>query len=143
MHRLIVGALSYLSPASNTLLETLIACRGHSRDATTFARNARYENRYVLYRQLKHDGLPPIRDLAAWIKVLLWLQDAEAGRTSLFRLALDGDDQPETCYRLVHRITGLTWVQAKREGFDLMLARFLDHCRERRSALREHHAMSA
>ena len=100
--RAIVGALGCFNgkPQSPSQVASLIGLR----------------TRFQLARALRREGLPPLEELAAWTRVLYWLQEAERTDASLFNLAQQAGIDPAIAYRLVHRTTGIRWVQARRAG---------------------------
>jgi len=81
-----------------------------------------------LARALRREGLPPLEELAAWTRILYWLLEAERSDTSLFILAQQTGIDPAVAYRLVHRTTGLRWVEARRAGLAAVVRRFRDRC---------------
>ena len=113
--RAIVGALGCFNgkPQSPSQVASLIGLR----------------TRFQLARALRREGLPPLEELAAWTRVLYWLQEAERTDASLFNLAQQAGIDPAIAYRLVHRTTGIRWVQARRAGLAAIVRRLRDQCR--------------
>lgn len=85
--------------------------------------------RFQLARALRREGLPPLEELSAWARVLYWLQEADRSDASLFQLAQQAGIDPAIAYRLVHRTTGLRWLEARRVGLTAIVRRFRARCR--------------
>ena len=82
----------------------------------------------LLARLLKRDGLPSLEDLAGWISVLNWVLGWEHRGASLFEQALTSGRDPATCYRLVKRITGATWITVRNHGSGWVVLQLRDRC---------------
>src|SRR5262249_40570483 len=79
-------------------------------------------------RLLKREGLPSLEDLAGWVSVLNWVLGWEQRGTSLFEQALTSNRDPATCYRLVKRITGATWITVRNHGSAWVVLQLRDRC---------------
>lgn len=90
--------------------------RGMLRDANAFARSLGLRDRHQLAYRLRQDGLPPLRSVAGWIRLALWVAEAELEGTSLCRAALCESQDPGIRYRTIRRLTGLQWSQVKARG---------------------------
>jgi YVTN family beta-propeller protein len=121
-----------LSTTSRAVLCTLGCRNGNGHSADEIAAWVGLPDRHHLYRSLRREGLPQLRQLAAWARVLYWLSEVEATGASLLELA--GRDRLDVAvaYRLVRRVTGMRWSQAKRQGLSGVLALFQEHCRHER-----------
>ena len=82
-----------------------------------------------LARILAHDGLPPLQELKAWIRIVGWVLEWEWERMSLCRSALNHDIDPAVCYRLVKRLTGASWTQVRTRGLAWTLLQLRERCR--------------
>ena len=128
---LLQASLPDLSPASRAVVSTLACRNGHAPTANEVATWVGLQNRYQLARLLRHDGLPPLEQLAGWTRVLYWLQEAEATGASLLRLAHRDGIDPAAAYRLVRRTTGMRWSEVRRAGLAVLMLRLRDRCRIR------------
>jgi YVTN family beta-propeller protein len=123
---LLQGALAHVSPASRAVLSTLGCRNGDAPSANEVAAWVGLRNRQQLARALQRDGLPPLERLAGWTRVLYWMLEAESTGMSLFQLARRDNEDPAVAYRLVRRVTGLRWSQARKAGVRRALSWFLD-----------------
>jgi hypothetical protein len=73
-------------------------------------------------------GLPPLHRLSGWITLLQWTWDRAENEVSLSQAALRAGREPAACYRLVRRITGMSWTNVRTAGPDWVVARFLEEC---------------
>ena len=126
---LLAGTLHWISPAARAAVEALVAAGGLSGGADVFARRLRLPNRHFLRRILASDGLPPLQDLGAWIRLLSWVFEWEQHGTSLGRSALAQGLDPAVCYRLVKRVTGAGWREVRSRGIASLLLNLRDRCR--------------
>lgn len=110
-------------------MSTLGCLNGNVSSARDVATWAGLRDRYQLARVLRRDGLPPLEELAGWTRVLYWMLEAESSGASLRQLAQREQSDPAVAYRLVQRVTGVTWSQAQRAGLSVTLL----HLRERRA----------
>ena len=123
-------ALPHLSVVGHTVLTALAGCRGRVASADALATLLGMANRYQLSRALRREGLPQLEELAGWVRTLTLLAEGQRTHQPLYRLALAAAENPPTCYRMIKRVTGRTWSQARADGFDLLLVRFVSRCRE-------------
>jgi len=128
-------ALPWLSPQGHAILGALIACEGRIGTAERFAHSAGFRSCHQVARLLDREGLPPIKELSAWIYTLARLLAWEASRISLCRSALWLAEDPGNCYRRVQHLCGVRWSEARAMGFDHMLVRFVQRCGKRTLSL--------
>jgi hypothetical protein len=125
---LLLGTLHWISPSSRRAV-TLLATYGKI-SASGLARSVGLRNRYQLARTLAHDGLPPLKALRTWVRLVLWMMEWERARVSLFRSAISHELEPATCYRAVKKTTGSTWNELRRMGgLSAVLMKLRDSCR--------------
>jgi hypothetical protein len=123
-------ALPHLSMVGHTVLTVLAPCSGRVPSADALAMVLGFANRFRLGRALRREGLPQLEELSGWLRVLSLLAEGERTRQPLYRLAMKAAENPPTWYRLIRRVTGRTWCQARAEGFDVLLVRFVRRCGE-------------
>jgi hypothetical protein len=129
VHTLIVCSLDWVSPATREVIDAVVAHRGClGRDADAFAERLGYRDRHQLARQIKREGLPPLQELAGWVRVLGWVSECQDERMALGRLALVGAHDPAAWYRTVERVTGLSWSRALEAGCALLVLRLREQC---------------
>lgn len=109
-------------------MKGLVAQKGYSGPAHQFALTVGMRSRFQLARVLEREGLPALEELAAWIRVLLWVAHWEASGTSLSRRALSEIRDPAVCYRTVERVTGVPWSKVRVRGFDWVLLTLVARC---------------
>jgi len=117
------------SPVGRAVLDHLAAVRGQIGSAQFFARRIGLDSRHQLHRRLLHDGLPPVDTLAAWVRILSWVTEAEKTGRSLYDITVRAALDPPTCYRTVTRITHEHWSTVCRNGSAWVLLRLIDECR--------------
>ena len=132
-HQIFV-ALPHLSDRLGGVVHTLVLKSGSMHSATRVARSVGLSSRFALARRLRREGLPALHELAAWVRMLGWVNDAEQGTGSLFAIATQYDSHPAECYRTVKRLTGLTWVELRALGASGTLRLFLRRCQAIRLA---------
>lgn len=125
----LLGAFRHLSDAGRQALQRLAETRGRVGRADFLAAAVGLRNRHQLARLLRREGLPQVEELAGWICVLNWIIEWEARQTPLFKLAISSHLPPPTCYRMVKRLTGVTWTQARHRGLAWVLFAFMRQCR--------------
>lgn len=113
-----------VSPSAERVVRALVAIRGSSGDANSFARSNGFRNRDHLRRTLSTDGLPCLEDLAGWIRLLGWVIDAETSGLALSREALRAGKNPCSYYRTVKRLTGRAWGEVRVLGSGWLLLQF-------------------
>ena len=124
------AALPHLSTRAQRVVH-VIQC-GTSRTVTSrrVAALLGLPSRFALGRMLRREGLPGVRELASWLDVLAWVILAERSSTPLFVIATRSHRSPAVCYRMVKRLTGLTWVALRARGSQWVLRLFIDRCQE-------------
>jgi DNA-binding beta-propeller fold protein YncE len=120
---LLEAALPDLSATSQAVVRTLACHNGAAPLAEDFAALVGEGDRFRLARALRRDGLPPLTELAGWTRVLYWMLESETTGRSLLQLAQREHVDPAVAYRLVRRLTGLRWSEARRSGPALALGR--------------------
>lgn len=132
---LLETALPRLSRNGRAVVGALGCFNGQPRSPSHVAALVGLRTRFQLARALRREGLPPFEELAAWTRVLYWLQEAERTGASLFHLARHAGIDPAVAYRLVLRTTDLHWVEARRAGLSAVARRLKDRYQtERRAA---------
>ncbi len=126
-HELCV-ALPHLSLRARVILDALLLTGGSIGSATKVAQRSGLPSRHALGRMLRRQGLPGLRELAAWISLLGWIILTERSKVPLFLIATHSHRSPAVCYRTVKRLTGLTWVQLKVRGSPWALRLFVARC---------------
>jgi len=124
-------AFPHLSFHARAILDALMLGGGCIGSTTAVAQRLGFPSRFALARMLRHQGLPGLRELGAWISLLRWLILAERSEAPLFIIATHSRRCPAVCYRTVKRLTGLTWVQLRERGSAWALRRFIARCRSR------------
>ncbi len=126
--KLLETALPRLSRSGRAVVGALGCFNGKPQSPSHVAALVGLRTRFQLARTLRREGLPPFEELAAWTRVLYWLQEAERTGTSLLHLARHARIDPAAAYRLFLRTTRLHWVEARRAGLAAVVLRFKDHC---------------
>ncbi len=133
LNGLLCGTLYWVSPAGRSVLDALAQCDGTFGSARFFAARLGLRDRHQLARTLVRDGLPPLQELAAWVRLLGWLLRSEERETALCRLALDVGADPAAYYRAVRRLTGANWSAVRRRGVAWLLDRLVEPCKREQS----------
>lgn len=128
--RALHSVLPTLSQRTRVILDALLTGDGSMGSVRAAAERMGLRNRFALARLLRADGLPPPRELADWVRMLLWVTDYERRPVSLFRLAIRYHRSPAVCYRTVKRLTGLRWTDVRARGVSWVLRTFLHRCTE-------------
>jgi len=123
------ASLPHLSFRTQAIVDALRLGGGSIGSAAEVARVLGLSSRFVLGRMLRGQGLPGLRELAAWISVLGWVMLAERSNASLFVIAIRSRRSPAVCYRMVKRLTGLTWLVLKAHGSAWVRGLFVKRCR--------------
>jgi len=126
---LLHGTIHWVSPSIRSVLDALAECGGVFGTAGFFAARLRFRDRHHLARALAREGLPPLQELAGWIRVLSWLLHWEQDEIALCRLAIEVGADPAAYYRTVKRLTGENWSAVRRRGVAWLLDRLVDRCR--------------
>ena len=121
-------SLPKLSFRARSILDALLLHGGPIGSEAEVAERVGLSSRFALGRMMRREGLPALPELAAWISVLSWIRNLEHSKVSLFALATHCGKSPATCYRVVRRLTGLTWTELKARGCCWALCLFLDRC---------------
>jgi DNA-binding beta-propeller fold protein YncE len=74
---LLQTALSGLSTDGRAVVSALGCFNGDTRSSGQVAALVGLRSRYQVARTLRREGLPPLEALAAWARILYWLQEAE------------------------------------------------------------------
>jgi len=125
---LLQTALPRVSPASRAVISTLGCLNGNTPSAHDMATWVGLRDRYQLARVLRRDGLPPLEDLTRWARVLYWMVEAESSGATLRQLAQRERLDPAAAYRLVHQVTGVPWLQARRAGVQAAVLQLRGRC---------------
>jgi hypothetical protein len=131
IHTILDTRLFWLSPVTRSVLAELVFSRGTYVDAPRLARSVGLPDRYRLAYALQRDGMPPLTTLANWIKIIVWLEEAEATGGSLCGAALSELNEPSARYRLVKHLTGVPWTTLKARGMVWLLELFASGCTRR------------
>ena len=121
-------ALPNLSENGRALLSVLGCLNGHPPCSKELAQWLGFHDRYQLARALRREGLPPLEVIGGWARTLYWMSEAETSGKSLRELAEREQIDPAVAYRLVRRVTGRRWSEARREGLAVTMLRFRDRC---------------
>jgi hypothetical protein len=124
----LLAAFPHVPHVGRHVMQTLAESRGRIGGADFVAARVGLRNRHQLARALRRDGLPQFEQLCAWICVMEWIAEWEHGQISLFKLASSTDLAPPTCYRMVKRLTGVTWTEARQRGLAWVLSEFSHSC---------------
>lgn len=131
MHSLAIllqSTLHWVSPHGRVALEVLAACGGVTGAAHAFAARVGLRSRHQLARLLMRDGLPAFETLAAWVRLLTWVEAWERAGTSLHRWADRAGTEPAVYYRAVKRLTGKPWSAVRGRGMLRLLRELRDRC---------------
>jgi DNA-binding beta-propeller fold protein YncE len=125
---LLQNALPGLSRVGRAVVSTLASRNGAAASANELAVSVGLRDRHQLARRLRRDGLPSLEQLTGWTRVLHWILEATASDTSLLQLARRDQLDPAVAYRLVRRVTGQRWSEARRAGLSTALIRLRNQC---------------
>lgn len=126
---LLHATLYWVSPNERPTIHAVAACRGVVASAELFAMGLGFRSRHQLARLLDGEGLPPLRELAAWTRLVNWLLAWDQAGTSLCRMAVETSADPAVCYRSVKRLTGLPWSTVRARGVPWVLIQLRGRCR--------------
>ena len=90
--------------------------------ADALAHQLGLSSRHALARHLRHIGLPPFRELHMWVRVLAMLGEADPAHQALSQLALRRGEDPASWFRLVRRLTGMSWSEVSAKGAPWLVA---------------------
>src|SRR6266540_1732537 len=133
------SALPRLSLRGQAILDGLLLSGGSIGTAEELAPHIGLRSRFQLARMLRHEGLPPMHELAAWTRVIQWLDRAESSGCSLCHLAFLCRKDPSAFYREVKRLTGRHWRDVRRRGLRRLIDEFVSRSEEHTSELQSHH----
>ena len=125
---LLQTALPGLSRVGRAVVSTLACRNGATASAHELAVSVGLRDRHQLARRLRRDGLPPLERLTGWTRVLHWILEATSDDTSLRQLARGEHLDPAVAYRLVRRVTGQRWSEARRAGLRVALLQLRNQC---------------
>ena len=128
-HSSILVALATLneciSAPSHRVIQELARRKGHLGSSDAFAVAAGFRNRHELRRALIADNLPCLEDLATWVRVVGWVNEAHESGVRLSHRALSLNKDPRSFYRMARRVTGYTWGEVLRRGPDWVISEFV------------------
>jgi len=113
---------------ARAVLDGLVLGAGSIGLASRVATRLGLPNRFALTHLMHHAGLPALRELTGWVSVLTWTMAAEQTGASLLQLAVLHHRTPAVCYRLVKRVTGLSWRRVQTLGARWVMHEFLRRC---------------
>ncbi len=128
---LLQGTLHWVSPSGRAVLVALATCGGVYGTAQFLAARVGLRDRHRVARTLARDGLPPLEELAAWVRTLVWVMQSEQYGTPLYRMASQTHVDPATCYRIVWRLTGANWSEVRERGAAWVLQQLCGRCQIR------------
>lgn len=123
---LLLGTLDWLSPATREIVIQLSTVQGIR--TGLLAQQLTRRSRHQVARLLSHDGLPCLKQLRMWVRVVGWVLQWETDRTSLYRSAIAQDIDPAACYRSVRKVTGLAWSAVRIRGLAWLLLELRATC---------------
>ncbi len=97
-------------------------------NSTTLARRVGLRDRHQLDRLLHNEGLPTYKELAGWIRVLMWVVEWEQSGMALSTSALNAGLSPEAYGRTVVRVTGSSWTEVRSRGSTWVLLELARRC---------------
>lgn len=125
---LIQSTIHWVSPHARVALELLVTCGGVTGAAHFFAARVGMRSRHQLARMLAREGLPPLETLAAWVRLLTWVDQWERRRIPLHRHADHTRTEPAVYYRTVKRLTGSPWRAVRERGLAWVLQELRRRC---------------
>jgi hypothetical protein len=81
-------------------------------------------------RLAKH-GFPRLGEVRDWILLLYLLSESQRSFDGLLRIAARSNIDLSVCHRAIHRVTGLTWSEAKTRDLDHWLMAFRERVGDR------------
>jgi len=121
-------ALPMLPFRARAVLDGMVLGAGSIGSASRVATRLGLRNRFALAHLMHRAGLPALRELTGWVSVLTWTIEAEPACASLLQLAILHHRTPAVCYRLVKRVTGLSWRRVRTLGTGWVVHEFLVRC---------------
>jgi len=129
--RTAIRAILAPSWSAQAVIDAMLLAKGSIGAAGAVAHRLGLRNRFELAAWFTRQGLPPMHELAGWIRVLNWLEQWEQAGVALCPKAISEGRDPAACYRLVQRVTGTSWGQVQTAGLSWALDRFAERCRHR------------
>ena len=124
-----VTTLHWVSPAAREIIVFL--SQFHSVSADVLAQRVARRSRHQLARILARDGLPCLKKLRMWVRLIGWMLEWEFYQKSLYRLAIARDMDPAVAYRSVRQLTGLSWRAVRARGLVWLLGELRQSCLRR------------
>lgn len=128
--RIVRSGLPALPEALGVLIDRIACTRGSVVRTAGVASRLGLPNRFALVRLLHRKGLPSLRELSSWMRIIAWLVEAERTDSALFVIATQNGRSPAACYRLVKRLTGSTWTELRARGSRWAVEQLESRCRE-------------
>ena len=123
------AVLPWLSTRGRAVINTIASFGVRAPPAERLATILGLENRFQLARLLRREGLPAVGELADWASLLHLLLEYESSGKALVPLARHAGIEPATCYRRYQRMLGVTWTEARKNGFGWALTKFAECAR--------------
>jgi hypothetical protein len=128
--------LQEVTPLARAVILGIAESEGLFVSSTELAASLGLKDRHALRRLLLEEGLPCYRQLAGWIRILIWLHRWEEDRMSLCRQASVTGHEPRSYYRTVQTVTGCTWREIQTRGALWTALTLLEQCRARPHTMR-------
>jgi len=122
------AATAGLSSKSQGVVRRLALGRGYFHGADSFARSVGFHDRHQLAYHLRCEGLPPLRSLARWIRIMVWVVEHEGGGASFCEAALLQGRDPAYRYHLIKDVLGIQWTALEKRGFAWLVLEFMRTC---------------
>lgn len=115
LERLVLAALGEPCEECARVISVMLASMngGEPKTLDDLARRCGFPARWALARHLGTHGLPPPRPLKNWLCFLAVRHSWDIDRRPLQRQAVQMGVEPSVLHRLVKRLTGGTWDEAK------------------------------
>ena len=126
---LMVTTLHWVSPATREIL--ILLSQFERIGSGALAHRVARRSRHQLARMLARDGLPSLKKLRMWVRLIGWTLEWEYYHISLYRSAIMQDMDPATAYRAVKKLTGLSWGVVRQRGLVCLLESLQRACRPR------------
>ena len=128
--QLIAGALPWLGSEGLEVVRLLAHRAPRVIDSVQLSRQMGLRDRHALRRSVDRSGLPPIRELSGWVRVLVLVLEWEQRGIGLSGSAHAAGKDPAGYTRVVHRLTGgLSWREVRQRGSSWILLQFVERCR--------------
>ena len=109
-------------------MDALAVSGGMFGTARLFSAGLGYRDRHGLARALRRDGLPPLEELAAWVRMIRWVLHWEQDHTALCEIVLAEGMDPATQYRTFKRLTRQNWREVRGRGVAWILYQLRERC---------------